>query len=59
MPISISTQLALVAVWTATLPFWAYSEEWGNYPAGGIAVIALVAIVFVPGRPSAAHLHHQ
>ena len=51
MPISIVAQAALVSLWTATLPFWFYSAEWGDYPAAFIAGLVVLILLFVPGKP--------
>lgn len=53
MPLSIVAQVGLVSLWTATLPFWFYSAEWGDYPAAFIAGLVIVILLFVPGKTSA------
>lgn len=39
--------IILVLLIVGSLPTWPYSSGWGYYPAGGLGVILLVALVLL------------
>ena len=39
--------IILVLLIVGSLPTWPYSSGWGYYPAGGLGVILLVAVVLL------------
>ena len=39
--------IILVLLLVGALPTWPYSSGWGYYPAGGLGVVLLIALVFL------------
>lgn len=44
--------LILVLLLVGSLPTWPYSSGWGYYPAGGLGVVLVVALVLLLFRGS-------
>jgi hypothetical protein len=44
--------IILVLLLVGSLPTWPYSSGWGYYPAGGLGVVLLVAVVLLFFRGS-------
>jgi hypothetical protein len=44
--------IILVLLLVGSLPTWPYSSGWGYYPAGGLGVILVVALVLLLFRGS-------
>jgi len=44
--------IILVLLLVGSLPTWPYSSGWGYYPAGGLGVILVVALVLLFFRGS-------
>jgi hypothetical protein len=44
--------IILVLLLVGSLPTWPYSSGWGYYPAGGLGVILVVALILLLFRGS-------
>jgi hypothetical protein len=41
----------LVLAALLSIPMWPYSRDWGYYPSGGLAFLALIAVLVAVFRP--------
>jgi hypothetical protein len=40
--------IVVILALLGSLPMWPYSTGWGYYPSGGLGLLVLILIVFIP-----------